>query len=167
MFPPFVADLDTSSIGWGPELPPSHTAGSGQTIVRILHVLQRLPARTRLIAYAEGRLMTGSADVELPDLLAEVNARISEYAARADVGGVTWEFVCECGAVVCQDRVSLSLSAYEELRRTDAPILAEGHKLSRLQMARRRSQALIEEATALSAEAQQQLDHARRALRGS
>ena len=111
--------------------------------------------------------MTSRADVELPDLLAEVNARISEYAAGADVGGVTWEFICECGTVQCQERISLSLAAYEELRRTDTPILAEGHALSRPQMARRRSQTLIEEATALNAEARQQLDRSRRALRGS
>jgi hypothetical protein len=111
--------------------------------------------------------MTGRADVELPDLLAEVNARISEYAASADVGGVTWEFVCECGAVECQERIQLSLAAYEEVRRRDAPILAEGHEVSRPQMARRRSQTLIEEATALNAEARQQLERSRRALSGS
>src|SRR5205085_7546869 len=63
-----------------------------------------------------GDLLTGRADVELPDLLAEVNARISEYAESADVGGVTWEFVCECGAVECQERISLSLVAFAELR---------------------------------------------------
>ena len=111
--------------------------------------------------------MTGRADVELPDLLAEVNARISEYAESADVGGVTWEFVCECGAVECQERISLSLVAFAELRGTDAPILAEGHELPRPQLARRRSQTLIEEATALNAEARQHVGHSRRALRGS
>jgi hypothetical protein len=111
--------------------------------------------------------LTGKADVELPDLLAEVNARISEYAASADVGGVTWEFVCECGAVECQQRISLSLVAFEELRKTDTPILAEGHELSRPQLARRRSQALIEEATALNAEARQQFRRSQRARHGS
>jgi len=111
--------------------------------------------------------LTGNADVELPDLLAEVNARISEYAASADVGGVTWEFVCECGAVECQERISLTLVAFEELRRAGLPILAEGHELSRRQLARRRSQTLIDEATALNAEARQQLRRSRRALRGS
>jgi len=111
--------------------------------------------------------LTGNADVELPDLLAEVNARISEYAASADVGGVTWEFVCECGAVECQERISLSLVAFEELRRADLPVLAEGHELSRQQLARRRSQTLVDEATALNAEARQQIRRSRRALRGS
>ena len=111
--------------------------------------------------------MTGNADVELPDLLAEVNARISEYAASADVGGVIWEFVCECGAVECQERISLSLVAFEEHRRADVPVLAEGHELSRRQPARRRSQTLVDEATALNAEARQQLRRSQRALRGS
>jgi hypothetical protein len=111
--------------------------------------------------------LTGRADVELPDLLAEVNARISEYAASADVGGVNWEFVCECGAVECQERISLSLVAFLELREADAPILADGHELSRPQLARRRSQTLIEESAALNAEARQQLRRSRRAVGGS
>jgi len=92
--------------------------------------------------------LTGRADVELPDLLAEVNARISEYAAGADVAGVTWEFVCECGAVECQERISLSLDAFDELRQTDEPVLAEGHTL-------------------ISAEARQQVGRSRRGLCGS
>ena len=111
--------------------------------------------------------MSRRADLDLPDLLAEVNARISEYAAGADVGGVTWEFVCECGAVECQERISLSLVAFEELRRTEMPILAEGHELSGPQLARRRSQTLIDEATALNAEARHQARRSRRALGGS
>jgi hypothetical protein len=111
--------------------------------------------------------LTGRADVELPDLLAAVNARISEYAARADVGGVTWEFICECGAVECQERISLSLVEFAELRQTDTPVLAEGHRLSRAQRARRRSQTLIEEATALKAEARRQVGRSRPTPGGS
>jgi len=111
--------------------------------------------------------LTGRADVELPDLLAEVNARISEYAAGADVAGVTWEFVCECGALECQERISRSLDAFDELRQTDEPVLAEGHTLSRPQLARRLSQTLIEDAASLSAEARQQVGRSRRGLCGS
>jgi len=98
---------------------------------------------------------------DLPDLLAEVNARISEYAAGADAGGVGWEFVCECGVVGCRERILLPLWKYAELRQADMPILADGHDLSRTTRNLRRSQELLEDAAALAAEARQQLSRAR------
>jgi hypothetical protein len=68
---------------------------------------------------------------ELPEVLAEVNAHISAYAAEANLRDQAWEFICECGAQYCDERVSLPLSEYEQLRRSGAPVLAEGHTLNR------------------------------------
>ncbi len=105
--------------------------------------------------------MAPATEADLPDLLAEVNARISEYATGADASGVSWEFVCECGVVGCRERILLPLSRYEEHRQSDRPILAEGHELSRAARSLRRSQSLLEDAAALTAEARQQLSRVR------
>jgi hypothetical protein len=122
--------------------------------------LSELPERASVAL----RVATG-ANPELPDLLAEVNARISEYAAGADSRGLTWEFVCECGAVECQHRVLLSLEEYEQLRQVEAPILANGHELPRSKQHIRRSREPVDEPAAPSAEAHKQVDRARRPLR--
>lgn len=67
---------------------------------------------------------------ELSELLAEVNAHISEYAAEANLRDDVWEFVCECGREGCEERVSLPLGEYAVIRRSGDPVLAEGHTIS-------------------------------------
>ena len=72
-------------------------------------------------------------DFDLPDLLAEVNARIRVVAAREPIDREVklWEFVCECAHVRCHERVALCLADYEVLRQTGAPVLAPRHRLPR------------------------------------
>jgi len=64
---------------------------------------------------------------ELPSVLAEVNARIREVAERSTAAAAEWEFMCECGRPGCDERVKLSLAAYEQLLADRMPVLARGH----------------------------------------
>jgi hypothetical protein len=111
-----------------------------------------------------GRDGKEKAIADLSDVLADVNARISELAAEQAVGpdGESWEFMCECGKQGCHERVPMSLSDYEALRQTGAAVLAPGHHPpSRTQRARTRVRTLVEEAKALSGQARQQAQRAR------
>ena len=110
--------------------------------------------------------MPGNADVELPDLLAEVNARISEYAASADVGGVTWEFVCECGETDCALAVPLTADVYDELRALNLALLAPGHPRTRARTLREQASALRLEALAFRNQARHQQKRAARIAAG-
>jgi hypothetical protein len=66
--------------------------------------------------------------VEPSELLVEVNESIRELAARSGrADSLEWEFVCECGDDQCDERVSLSLEAYDALRRGGRPALAPPH----------------------------------------
>jgi hypothetical protein len=64
----------------------------------------------------------------MSELLGEVNRSIRELADRVDPqDSSAWEFVCECGEEGCSERVSLALACYDELRDTEAVLLAPGH----------------------------------------
>ena len=65
-----------------------------------------------------------------PDVRAEVNARIYEYASGRNETNDLWDFVCECGQPDCKARVSLRLADYESLRAAGRAILAAGHRPS-------------------------------------
>jgi hypothetical protein len=66
------------------------------------------------------------------DLLGEVNRRIRDLATQVDPQDVSsWEFVCECGAEGCTERVGLPLTGYDELKQANAALLAPGHSLKR------------------------------------
>jgi len=68
----------------------------------------------------------------MSELLGEVNQRIRDLAARVDPADASnWEFVCECGEQGCTERVGLPLSRYDELKSSDATLLAPGHALRR------------------------------------
>jgi hypothetical protein len=86
---------------------------------------------------------------ELPELLAEVNAHISAYAAEANLSDQVWEFICECGNRGCQERVSLPLSDYKALKQSGDPVLAKGHTLDRSVDARARARRLLEDCQAI------------------
>jgi hypothetical protein len=64
---------------------------------------------------------------DLPDVVAEVNARIREIAGRSAASTDDWDFICECGDPTCQERVTLSVAEYEKLQRRREPVLAPGH----------------------------------------
>jgi CheY-like chemotaxis protein len=70
--------------------------------------------------------------------------------------------LCECDAADCRETVSLSRAALEAFRRTNRPVLAPGHRLGRVHEVRRSAAASIEDAQALTAQAAQQLQRARR-----
>lgn len=64
----------------------------------------------------------------------EVNERIRETAERFGADDHTYEFICECADPNCTDRVSLSPSAYEEIRADSRRfVLAEGHENTRIE----------------------------------
>ena len=57
-----------------------------------------------------------------------VNDSIRKLAA-ADLGTLTWDFVCECPEVGCHASVSLTLSEFDERRAASPPrpVLASNH----------------------------------------
>jgi two-component system, NarL family, invasion response regulator UvrY len=73
--------------------------------------------------------------------------------------------LCECGERDCRETVSLSQAALEAYRRTNCPVLAPGHKLGRLEEARRSAAGSVEDAQALKAQSAHQLRRSRKALR--
>jgi len=74
--------------------------------------------------------MARGSENNLPDLMAEINARISEFAAASDTSADSWEFRCECGAPVCRGTVAMSLTEYGALRQSEHPVMAPGHARS-------------------------------------
>ena len=65
--------------------------------------------------------------------LGEVNRSIRDLAAKVDPRDASsWEFVCECGAEGCTERVSLALDRYDELRNADVALVAPGHASRRI-----------------------------------
>ena len=98
----------------------------------------------------------------MPDLLAEVNARVRELADSQLQGTDDWDFRCECGEPDCHEAVSLSIAEYELLRANSSPIIAAGHEQSRIRVAREVSRELREESTALREQAHLQAERARR-----
>jgi hypothetical protein len=95
--------------------------------------------------------------------LTEVNRHILEAVQDSNSNEYEWEFFCVCGREDCDEHVSLSLDAYEALRDSDGAVLAPGHRLSQTQRARR----LQEESAALRAQAQHQVERARRNIRSA
>ena len=68
----------------------------------------------------------------MSELLAEVNRRIRDLAAKVDPhDSSAWEFVCECGEEGCSERVGLPLARYDELKHADVELLAPWHPLRR------------------------------------
>ena len=103
------------------------------------------------------------AAVNKADLLGEVNTNIRRVAADVDSDHETvWDFVCECGSDDCFEQVRLQLARYDELRNTDAVLLAPGHPLTKAREARQQAEELQEEATALRNQAQTQQRRSRR-----
>lgn len=72
-----------------------------------------------------------------------------------------WEFFCECGCYGCDRRVKLTVAAYRALHDGGGFVLAPGHRRSESE----RSRQLREEAVALRAQAELQVQRARQNLR--
>jgi hypothetical protein len=99
---------------------------------------------------------------------ADTNRNIRMAVKRfdlSDVGTETWDFLCECGDDGCENWITLTLAEYEALRAKGEPILAAGHTVGNAALARRKAQALAEEAKALRAQADIQKKRAARHVR--
>jgi hypothetical protein len=95
---------------------------------------------------------------DLPDVVADVNARIREIADRSVEREAEWEFMCECGDHACETWVTLSVSQYEALVDSGEHVLAPGHAIA----PGARAQRLRDDAKALRAQAAHQLARARK-----
>ena len=96
------------------------------------------------------------------EALTEVNAHILEAARDSITQEQEWEFFCECGDSTCGEQVKLSVEEYVGLRERGDAVLADGHRLSRGELALRRASELGEESAALRAQAEHQVRHARK-----
>jgi hypothetical protein len=88
--------------------------------------------------------------------LIDVNQAILQVARESPTHEQEWEFLCECGREDCHAYVTLTLDAYTELHDGGRAVLAQGHRLSQVERARR----LCEEAEALKRQAEHQVARA-------
>jgi hypothetical protein len=79
----------------------------------------------------------------------------------ADIVEQEWEFFCECGCYGCDKRVKLTVAAYRVIHDGGGAVLAPGHQRSEPERSRR----LRAEAEALRAQAELQVQRARKNLR--
>lgn len=96
-------------------------------------------------------------------VMTEVNRRILDTTAGSlgsNQDGEGWEFFCECGCPECEERVTLTVSAYSALHDGGNAVLAPGHRLSQVERARRLSEA----SEALRAQADLQVKRAKKNL---
>ena len=61
------------------------------------------------------------------ELLREVNDRIREIGDGFDYPGVGLEFLCECGADDCSEKVPLAPDEYDRLPKARRRLIAPGH----------------------------------------
>ncbi|HEU5245442.1 MAG TPA: hypothetical protein VFU33_13680 [Gaiellaceae bacterium] len=99
----------------------------------------------------------------MPDAatLAAANEHILLHVRDSDDGEQEWEFLCECGTEGCHERVLLTIDAYIALRDCGEAVLAEGHRPSQVERARR----LREDAEAVRRQASHQANRAKNNLR--
>jgi hypothetical protein len=95
--------------------------------------------------------------------LATVNQGILNVAQDSIDQEQDWEFFCECGREDCHEYVSLTLDAYIALHEGGGAVLAEGHRISQVERARR----LLEEAAALKRQAAHQVKRAKKNVPGN
>ena len=79
------------------------------------------------------------------------------HVRDSSTGEPEWEFACECGRRDCTESVFLTVDAYAALHDCGRPVLAEGHRVSQVAVARR----LVDAARALCAQAEQQVRRAK------
>jgi rubrerythrin len=116
-----------------------------------------------LLVTAGSQVDAGQGNVAVPDLLAEVNARVRELAESQCGDAASWDFRCECGDPKC-DQAVLTVAEYEVLRASSRPILADGHEPCRVRVAREASRELQDESRALREQARLQAQRTRRNL---
>jgi hypothetical protein len=82
------------------------------------------------------------------------------HVRDSTTGERQWEFPCECGHKDCYESVFLTLDAYAALSVRGDVVLADGHRVSQIARARR----LVHAASALRAQAEQQIWRTRKKL---
>jgi hypothetical protein len=92
--------------------------------------------------------------------LTDANRNILLHVQDADAGELEWEFFCECGRNHCHEHVFLTLDAFIAIHDGGDAVLAEGHRLSQSDLARR----LRDDAGALRAQAEHQIRRAKKNL---
>jgi hypothetical protein len=98
-------------------------------------------------------------------LAREVNEAIAAIGRRFEVGDVGLDFFCECGAEACLERLSLTIAAFDGVRATPEPLLADGHPLVRSAEANARAVKLRDSASAVRAQGAHQMARAVRSRR--
>ena len=124
------------------------------------HPQSRPPGKAA--AVSSGERAIGDKRAFKTEALTEVNGHILEAARDSISGDQEWEFFCECGRSDCHEHVELTLDAYVALHDSGDAVLADGHRLSQVERARRLSQ----EAEALLGQAEQQVKRAKKNLQG-
>jgi hypothetical protein len=95
----------------------------------------------------------------------EFNEAVAGMGRKLRTEGDGLEFLCECDAEDCAERLLLTLSAYDELRTASEPLLVPGHVLARAAEAKARARDLVDSASALKAQSAQQKTRALRIRR--
>jgi hypothetical protein len=86
--------------------------------------------------------------------------RLLRAVRDSTTGEHEWEFHCECGEANCHEYVFLTLDAFITLRDHGDAVLADGHRVSQIVVAR----GLVDAAKALTAQADHQLKRAKKNL---
>ncbi len=61
-------------------------------------------------------------------LMQNVNSEVRALAERVDrFGDWQWPFLCECGDAACDEPVVVSVQLFDDLKRDDVALLANGH----------------------------------------
>lgn len=93
----------------------------------------------------------------------ERTEQLLRHVRHSTQGVQEWEFPCECGKTSCCEFVFLTLDAYTALHDDGRAVLADGHRLSQVERARR----LGADADALRRQAAHQLARAMRNMGAS
>jgi hypothetical protein len=71
----------------------------------------------------------------------EVNERVRETHETFDVASGEAEFVCECGAASCVERISMTLTEYEQVRADSTQFaIVPGHEIDDVEEVVRRAE---------------------------
>ena len=89
-----------------------------------------------------------------------INERIRDVAVGQGGDGHVYEFICECSDASCVERISLTVAAYERVRRDGARfILAPGHDVAAIEsVIAATSDHIVVEKVGVAAEVAQALD---------
>lgn len=93
-------------------------------------------------------------------LFREVNERVEDIAKSANLEGQQLDFICECAHTNCAERLGMSLTEYEAVRRVPTHfVVVEGHEIPDVEsIVERTSRYLVVAKIGVGGELAQQLD---------